>query len=63
MSKDARGWRSKFAVVAPSTNTIVQPDMDDFRVRGVTNHFGRIYIPNMKVKCVIDSESEGFRGT
>ncbi len=49
MAKDARGWRSKFAVVAPSTNTIVQPDMDDFRVEGVTNHFGRIYVPNMKV--------------
>ena len=50
MPKDARGWRSKFAIVAPSTNTIVQPDMDDFRVRGVTNHFGRIHIPNMKVQ-------------
>ena len=49
MVKDARGWRCKFAVVAPSTNTIVQPDMDDFRVPGVTNHFGRIYVPNMKV--------------
>ena len=49
MGKDARGWRCKFAVVAPSTNTIVQPDMDDFRVPGVTNHFGRIFVPNMKV--------------
>ena len=37
-------------MVAPSTNTIVQPDMDDFRVDGVTNHFGRIYVPNMKVR-------------
>ena len=50
MAKDARGWRCKFAVVAPSTNTIVQPDMDDFRVEGVTNHFGRIFVPNMKVR-------------
>ena len=49
MAKDALGWRCKFAVVAPSTNTIVQPDMDDLRVSGVTNHFGRIYVPNMKV--------------
>jgi len=49
MGKDARGWRCKFAVVAPSTNTIVQPDMDDFRVPGVTNHFGRIFVPNMNV--------------
>lgn len=50
MSKDALGWRRKFAVVAPSTNTIVQPDMDDLRVTGVTNHYGRIYVPNMKVR-------------
>ncbi|MEL6233804.1 MAG: arylmalonate decarboxylase [Pseudomonadota bacterium] len=49
MLRDARGWRCKFAVVAPSTNTIVQPDMDDLRVQGVTNHYGRIYVPNMKV--------------
>ncbi|SVE48003.1 uncharacterized protein METZ01_LOCUS500857, partial [marine metagenome] len=28
MSQDALGWRCKFAVVAPSTNTIVQPDME-----------------------------------
>lgn len=49
MSKDALGWRCKFAVVAPSTNTIVQPDMDVLRPDGVTNHFGRIYVPNMPV--------------
>ncbi|MDG1010054.1 MAG: arylmalonate decarboxylase [Amylibacter sp.] len=49
MLKDALGWRRKYAVVAPSTNTIVQPDMDDLRVKGVTNHYGRIYVPNMKV--------------
>lgn len=49
MSKDALGWRCKFAVVAPSTNTIVQPDMEAFRPKGVTNHFGRIHVPNMHV--------------
>jgi maleate isomerase len=49
MSEDALGWRCKFAVVAPSTNTIVQPDMEAFRPDGVTNHFGRIYVPNMPV--------------
>jgi maleate isomerase len=46
---DALGWRAKFAVVAPSTNTIVQPDMEAFRPEGVTNHFGRIYVPDMPV--------------
>ena len=49
MSQDALGWNCKFAVVAPSTNTIVQPDMDSLRIRGVTNHYGRIHIPNMQV--------------
>ncbi len=29
--KDALGWRKKFAVLGPSTNTIVQPDFDDMR--------------------------------
>jgi len=49
MSLDALGWRCKFAVVAPSTNTIVQPDMEALRPEGVTNHFGRIYVPNMPI--------------
>ena len=48
-SRDALGWRCKFAVVAPSTNTIVQPDMDDMRLPGVTNHYGRIYVSNMDI--------------
>lgn len=47
---DALGWRGKFAVVAPSTNTIVQPDFDDMRPVGVTNHFGRITVPNMPLR-------------
>jgi len=43
---DALGWRMKFGVIAPSTNTIVQPEFDTMRPEGVTNHFGRIHIPN-----------------
>ncbi len=43
---DAQGWRRKFGVLGPSTNTIVQPDFDDMRPRGVTNHYSRIYTPN-----------------
>ena len=46
---DALGWRHKFGVVAPSTNTIVQPDYDDMRPDGVTNHFSRALIPNLAV--------------
>lgn len=43
---DSLGWRKKFGVVAPSTNTSVQPEFDDMRPRGVTNHFSRIHIPD-----------------
>lgn len=43
---DALGWRLKLGALAPSTNTIVQPDYDDMRPLGVTNHFSRIFTPN-----------------
>ena len=43
---DSLGFRKKFAVIAPSTNTSVQPEFEAMRPRGVTNHFGRIHIPN-----------------
>ena len=47
---DSLGFRKKFAVIAPSTNTAVQPEFDAMRPRGVTNHFGRILIPNDPVR-------------
>lgn len=43
---DALGWRAKFGVLGPSTNTIVQPEFDDLRVPGVTNHYSRIVVRN-----------------
>ncbi len=46
---DSLGWRMKFAVIAPSTNTSVQPEYEDMRPVGVTNHFCRIPIPDTKV--------------
>ncbi len=46
---DALGYRMKFGVLAPSTNTSVQPEFDDMRPVGVTNHFSRIYIPDNPV--------------
>lgn len=56
MTVDALGWRRKFGVIAPSTNTIVQPDFDDLRPRGVTNHYGRIFIPNTPLNNDADFE-------
>lgn len=46
---DHLGYRLKFGVLGPSTNTIVQPDFDDLRPVGVTNHYSRIVIPDMAV--------------
>lgn len=43
---DALGYRAKFGVLGPSTNTIVQPDFDDLRIPGVTNHYSRIVVQN-----------------
>jgi maleate isomerase len=44
--RDVLGWRKKFGVLGPSTNTIVQPDFDAMRPVGVTNHYSRIYTPD-----------------
>ena len=46
---DSLGYRAKFGVIAPSTNTSVQPEFDAMRPVGVTNHFSRIVIPDTKV--------------
>jgi maleate isomerase len=43
---DRLGSREKFGVLGPSTSTIVQPDFDDLRRHGVTNHCSRIFTPN-----------------
>lgn len=53
---DALGWRMKFGVIAPSTNTVVQPEFDMMRPRGVTNHFARIHIPNDPLRSDADFE-------
>lgn len=47
---DALGWRAKFAVLVPSTNTSVQPEFDALRPAGVTNHISRIRIPNAPLR-------------
>lgn len=53
---DALGWRKKFAVLIPSTNTSVQPEFDAMRPRGVTNHISRIRIPNIPLNDSKDFE-------
>lgn len=53
---DALGWRSKFGVLIPSTNTSVQPEFDAMRPEGVTNHISRIRIPNIPLNDDADFE-------
>lgn len=51
---DSLGYRMKFGVIAPSTNTSVQPEFDGMRPVGVTNHFSRITIPDDPVHSDAD---------
>lgn len=41
---DTLGFRKKIGIVVPSTNTVVQPECEVLRPRGVTNHIARISI-------------------
>ena len=46
---DSLGHRGKFGVLAPSTNTSVQPEFEAMRPWGVTHHHSRLVIPDRKV--------------
>ena len=46
---DALASRLKFGVITPATNTIVQPEYDAMRPRGVTNQMARVVIPDSPV--------------
>lgn len=41
---DYLGYRKKIGIVVPSTNTSCQPECEQLRPRGVTNHLARISI-------------------
>jgi maleate isomerase len=41
---DRLGFRAKIGIVVPSTNTVVQPECEALRPRGVTNHIGRLTV-------------------
>ncbi len=53
---DALGYRKKFGVLIPSTNTSVQPEFDSMSPVGVTNHISRIRIPNIALENDADFE-------
>ncbi|SMY08157.1 maleate cis-trans isomerase family protein [Flavimaricola marinus] len=54
MERDKLGWRARIGVVAPATNTIVQPEMEAMRPDGVTNHLGRIRVTNVPMATDAD---------
>ncbi|MFN5784084.1 MAG: arylmalonate decarboxylase, partial [Novosphingobium sp.] len=41
---DVQGYRAVLGVIGPSTNTVVQPDMERMRPPGVTNHYRGIFV-------------------
>jgi len=53
---DALGYRAKFGVLMPSTNTIVGPDYSSITVPGVTSHPSRIHIRDQNL-----SSNERFK--
>jgi len=48
--RDPLGYRYRMGIIAPSTNTIVEPEMNAMRPRGVTNHFAGIMVRNSPVQ-------------
>lgn len=55
---DVTGWRAKVAVIVPSTNTVVEHDMAQWRPAGLTFHAGRMHITNPNLSN--DEEFEGL---
>ena len=62
---DTLGWRAKFGVLVPSTNTSVQPEYDAMRPHGVTNHVRGFRIPNAPTRTDAEflAQLENMRAT
>ncbi len=56
---DRLGYRLKIGMIVPSTNTTVQPETDAMRPVGVTNHVGRIHIPDLPLSNDTGIRSDG----
>jgi len=46
---DTLGWRMKIGAIVPASNSVVQPEFDQMRPRGVTNQLTRVAIPDTPV--------------
>jgi maleate isomerase len=56
--RDYLAWRMAFGITTPSTNTVVQPEYDDMRPEGVTNHIARMVIADNPVNSDADFEKQ-----
>src|SRR3981189_3100861 len=56
--RDYLAWRLAFGVTTPSPNTVVQPEYDDMRPEGVTNHLARMVIADDPVTSDDDFERQ-----
>lgn len=56
--RDYLAWRLAFGITTPSTNTVVQPEYDDMRPAGVTNHIARMVIDDNPVRTDADFEKQ-----
>ena len=56
--RDLLSWRFKFGVLTPSVNSVVQPEYDDMRPPGVTNHLARMVIADNPVTSDADFERQ-----
>ncbi|WP_144110319.1 arylmalonate decarboxylase [Paraburkholderia sp. BCC1886] len=54
--RDFLGSRCMFGIPTPSVNTCVQPESDDMRPAGVTNHIARMHVPDLAVHSNEDFE-------
>ena len=53
---DALGWRLKFGVIVPATNTIVEPEFHSMTPAGVTCHTGRFPLKDVRISSDNDFE-------
>lgn len=62
---DSLGSRLKIGVIAPANNTVVQPECDGMRPRGVSNQMARVLIPDSPVDSEADFANmmSGIRGS
>lgn len=62
---DTLGWRMKFGVLVPSTNTSVQPEYDAMRPVGVTDHLRGFRILNAPTRTDAEflQQLENMRAT